>query len=192
MKAILVDMDGTLFFTDEVNYNAYKLAFEKYGFSFSKEQFYTTIGKSWSEFIPRITQVNDIQVHFAIHQEKKNIYKSFLGLTKLNKPLLELLILCKEKCLIALVTSASRQNTQDILNYFNLQDFFDLIITRDDVQNPKPNPECYILAMTKLNVKPTEVFIFEDSIDGVNSGIASQAFTWKLCHNESSLEYVLH
>ncbi len=54
-------------------------------------------------------------------------------------------------------------------------DFFDLIITSDDVTRPKPDPETFQLIMRRYNVDPREVLIFEDSFNGVMAGRLSGA-----------------
>lgn len=181
IKAILVDMDGTLIFTDEVNFEAYKYAFNSKGIAFNNSDFESTIGKTWSEFIPRISGINDPKIHKEIHLIKKEKYKSLLHKATINQPLLDLLELSKPKCKLALVTSASKENTFDILNFFKLTEIFNIIITRDDIKKPKPDPEGYLKAMNFLKVSPQETIIFEDSSTGVESGLKSKAMTWKLC-----------
>jgi HAD superfamily hydrolase (TIGR01509 family) len=56
-----------------------------------------------------------------------------------------------------------------ILNYF------DFVVTNQDVANPKPNPEGYILSMKKLDIIPDEVIIIEDSDNGFKAAKSSGA-----------------
>ena len=44
---------------------------------------------------------------------------------------------------------------------------FDVVVTRDDVERPKPDPDIYTLACERLRVRPSEVVAFEDSVPGV-------------------------
>ena len=53
-------------------------------------------------------------------------------------------------------------------------DYFDFILTRDDVQKTKPNPEVYNKIADKLGVSKNEILIIEDSLIGVQAAKASQ------------------
>lgn len=53
--------------------------------------------------------------------------------------------------------------------------FFDKIVTSDDINNPKPNPETFQLLMREYKVEPHEVLIFEDSKSGIEAGWLSGA-----------------
>lgn len=50
-----------------------------------------------------------------------------------------------------------------------LDEYFDLIYTREDVSKIKPDPEVYQKAMQKFNAKPEECIIFEDSLIGIEA-----------------------
>ncbi len=52
---------------------------------------------------------------------------------------------------------------------------FDLIVSGDDVEQPKPHPEPYLRAAEQLGVDITECVAIEDSIPGVQSALASGA-----------------
>lgn len=51
----------------------------------------------------------------------------------------------------------------------SLKNFFDIIVTNDDIQKPKPEPDPYYYAMRKLNLLPHQCLAIEDSIYGVLS-----------------------
>jgi beta-phosphoglucomutase-like phosphatase (HAD superfamily) len=50
---------------------------------------------------------------------------------------------------------------------------FDLVLAGDVVQNKKPDPEIYNLALSKLGLKPEEAFVVEDSKNGVKAAKAA-------------------
>ena len=53
--------------------------------------------------------------------------------------------------------------------------FFDAILTSEDFDESKPSPDCYLKAAARFGVKPEECVVFEDSINGLKSGLASGA-----------------
>lgn len=70
---------------------------------------------------------------------------------------------------IALVTTASKKNTMEILNYTKKANLFDRVITSEDIINPKPDPEGFNLAIKEFEVKPEDIVIFEDSEVGIQA-----------------------
>ena len=56
----------------------------------------------------------------------------------------------------------------------------DLIISNEDVNRSKPDPEMYITAMKKFNVEPNETVILEDNEHGIEAAIASGGNLFKV------------
>ena len=48
-----------------------------------------------------------------------------------------------------------------------------MVLTREDVTKPKPDPEIYLLAAEKLGVEPGECLVIEDSPNGARAGVAA-------------------
>lgn len=76
---------------------------------------------------------------------------------------------------IALVTSALPPKVNRMISSLSLTPPFETIVTADRVKNGKPNPECYRLAITEMNIKPTQTVVFEDSISGAQAALAAGA-----------------
>lgn len=81
---------------------------------------------------------------------------------------------------IALVTTASKKNSEEILNFFNKKNLFELIISAEDVKNKKPDPEGFVKAMNYFNIDPKDTIIFEDSNVGIEAAIKSGANIFKV------------
>jgi len=56
-----------------------------------------------------------------------------------------------------------------VLTVLHLQEEFDFVATRDDVDNPKPHPEIYLLVANELGVPPQQCLVIEDSPTGVQA-----------------------
>jgi beta-phosphoglucomutase len=173
MKLIMVDLDGTLFDTRRTNYLAYKEAISKYGFKIDYKYYCNYCnGKHYTDFLPQIT-TNDQKKLEEIHKRKKLVYKSYLHEARINQPLVDLLKSLKNTYKIALVTTASKINANEILNRFGIIDIFDLILTQEDIIKNKPAPDGYLKAMNFFNVTPEDCIIFEDSNIGIEAAQAS-------------------
>jgi HAD superfamily hydrolase (TIGR01509 family) len=60
-----------------------------------------------------------------------------------------------------------------MLNYAGLHDYFDLILTNEDVTNPKPNHEIYTTSAKFLGHEPSETLVVEDNKNGIAAAMAA-------------------
>lgn len=84
---------------------------------------------------------------------------------------------CLEACAargpVALVTSGHREDALETLRSAALLPYFGTIVTGEDVHEPKPSPEPYLVAASRLRVAPAELLVFEDSRRGVAAARAA-------------------
>lgn len=169
MKLMMIDLDGTLLDTKEINYRAYKEAIEPYGYDIDYKYYCEFCnGRHYTDFLPAITTDNE-KILLDMHQRKKEAYGKYLNYGRVNQMLVDLIKNRGDDCKAALVTTASRQNTFDVLKEFCLTDIFDLILTHENITKAKPNPEGFLRAMDKFHVKPEDCAIFEDSSVGIEA-----------------------
>ena len=78
--------------------------------------------------------------------------------------------------LLALVTGARRENVEYILDRIKIKEAFAVIVTSDDIQNSKPDPESYLTAVEKLNehysdlnLSPQQCLVIEDTPSGIEA-----------------------
>jgi len=89
---------------------------------------------------------------------------------------IELMRLLKENNkIICCYTNSIKKTAYLMLEKTGIKNFFDLIITNEDVTNPKPDPEGYLLCMNKLGVNKESTVIVEDSEKGIEAAILSGA-----------------
>ncbi len=85
------------------------------------------------------------------------------------------------KLIIALITGALREQAELVLQQANLKQYFSVIVTADDVTTSKPEPDGYLLALSKLNQKysglnliSSECLVIEDSLAGIEAAKRAQ------------------
>lgn len=178
----IFDLDGTLFDTSYVNYYAYKAALKELRYDLS-HSFYVEKwnGKYYKDFLPLIV-LNTEEIE-KIHKLKKKFYCKYLDKAVLNEHLFAIIESLRGKYHMALVTTASRANCMDILNFYKVSEKFDLIIMQEDVSKPKPDPEGYQKAMKYFSASPEDFIIFEDSEDGIQAALESGACLMKVERN---------
>ncbi len=83
---------------------------------------------------------------------------------------LDFLHLLKDKGIrIGLVTSSDDFKLKRALQILHLESFFETIVSADRITRGKPDPMCYELAATDLQVAPSDCIVFEDSFAGIES-----------------------
>lgn len=175
---VIFDMDGTLFQTNEANYQAYTKAMVLCEISIpvNKDFFYQHCnGRSYRDFLPLLVpDITEAQIQ-QIHDKKTEIYPQYIQYVSLNHNLFSLIRSIHDTHYIALVTTATWENTSGILDHFHVMNEFDLVVTQKDVSHYKPDPEGFLKAMEYFHVKPEHTVIFEDSDVGIEAAKASGA-----------------
>lgn len=75
---------------------------------------------------------------------------------------------------VALVTTSDREATDAVLSALELTPCFDLILTADDVEATKPDPDGYLKALTHVGVEAGNALTLEDSPSGIRAALAAE------------------
>ena len=76
-------------------------------------------------------------------------------------------------CRTGLATMSYRREALHVLRALDIEESLDVVLTREDVQKPKPDPEIYLLTARNLGVAPQDCRVLEDSPNGVRAGVAA-------------------
>lgn len=77
----------------------------------------------------------------------------------------------------AVASSSGRKRILPNLCRANLRDFFDAVISGEEVIHGKPGPDIFLLAAEKIGCRPGMCYVFEDSVNGVRAGMAAGCIT---------------
>lgn len=181
ITALISDFDGTLCDTYRANVEAYRQAFEDSGLVFDQEAYARNFGLRFNEMMETIAPDSTPSIRQKVMDQKAIHYAANLDLITINTGLVTLLRSAKtEGKKIGLATTARRLNATAVLDHFSLIDLFDEMIFGEDVTNSKPNPECYNLIISRLEVNPEESLVFEDSHIGIEAAITAGAQVLKV------------
>ncbi|MBO5898069.1 MAG: HAD family phosphatase [Clostridia bacterium] len=184
IKAVIFDMDGTLFDTERVYSQAWYAAGEALGIA--KERIDHALAHC------RGVNAKSTRLYFETHLADAVTYDDFIetrrpffdailermgGVPK--KPGLDELFsyLKANGIRIGLATSTRRARTVEMLTKAGLLDRFDAIMAGDMVENGKPDPEIYLRAAQEMGIDPAECMGVEDSLAGVEAIHRAGMFT---------------
>ncbi|MGN0975390.1 MAG: HAD family hydrolase [Gemmiger sp.] len=174
---VIVDLDGTLFDTVSVNAESYRRALAEQGFTVTDEYYAAHCnGGYYKDFLrPLMGGDPAPEAVERVHDRKKALYAECLDAARRNRGLFAVLQAMRPAYHLALVTTGSRKNATEILQYFQCLDWFERILTQEDVTKTKPDPEGYRKVMEFFGAAPQETIIFEDSAPGLAAARAAGA-----------------
>jgi HAD superfamily hydrolase (TIGR01509 family) len=171
-KAYLFDMDGTLVSSEKLKGTAISKACSRFGGDVDVNVYKEVMGGSWEVVTKHFFEIMKISPNMdEFVFEYSIIYKELLRHQLKPTPnAKEFLIELSEKGKkIGLVSSSFSWMINQILEQLRLSDYFDIVVSKEDVQNHKPHPEAYLLALNRLSLSSSEVLIFEDTEAGLLS-----------------------
>ena len=176
LKLILLDFDGTLADTRQANARAYIEALGEVGITLSEEEYLERyFGVRCMEFMRSVGIANDEEIA-RLRRRKIELYPRHFGSVVLNTPLWEWCRMMRRMgSKVWIVSTGHIDNIRNVMRYLKLEEGIDGIISGDDVQHPKPSPECFLRAMEIEGATPAETIIFEDSQVGLEAARRSGA-----------------
>src|SRR3972149_2416956 len=180
MKAVVFDMDGLMFNTEDVYTLVGAELLRRRGYEFTFEMKNEMMGLPPQQtFKVMIARGGLCDTWEELATESYCLFKSFLDAHLAPMPgLMELLeALGTARIPKAMATSSARQLLEACLMRFDLERRFVFFLTAEDVMHGKPDPEIYLTAAARFGLAPGEVLVLEDSQNGCRAAAAAGVFT---------------
>jgi len=180
IKAIIFDMDGVLIEAKDWHYEALNRALKLFGFEISRYDHLTTYdGLPTSKKLEMLSLENGLprELHAFIN-EMKQAYTMEIVHTQCKPRFVNEYALSTLKSMgyrMAVASNSIRDTVEIMLQKAELVGYLDEIFSASDIVHPKPNPEIYITAISRLGLTAQECLIVEDNEHGIKAGIASGA-----------------
>jgi beta-phosphoglucomutase len=180
-KAAIFDFNGTLFWDTAFHDQAFDIFLERYGIRLTDEEKRVKIhGKGNPDIMRSIlgAGLTDAEVD-KMAQEKELIYRQLCVNDMPFAPGAEDLFnfLKTEGIPMTIATSSGIENVDFYFEHMHLGRWFDMekLAYNDGTFRGKPHPYVFQVAARKLNLKPQETVVFEDSVAGIHSAEAAEA-----------------
>jgi beta-phosphoglucomutase-like phosphatase (HAD superfamily) len=169
-KGLIFDLDGTLADTMPIHYIAWKNAAARYGLDFTPELFSELAG------IPLYPTVEKLNQIFGTNIDPKEMgdikeaeFERNMHLTPEIKIVTDLVRKYHGILPIAIGTGGMRRLAIRTLEIIGMQDYFDILVTSEDVQNYKPHPETFLKCAELMGIDPLDCEVFEDGVLGMKA-----------------------
>ena len=171
-KAVIFDMDGTLYDTETLSALGWREAAQRFGLQDFEPTIHDCVGlnRDAIEALLRERYGPSFPLNEFLSYTRNALQKRVEQNCPLKPGALELLDYLKEQGILIGMATSSHQNTaKERLTRSGLLDFFPVIVGGNMVEHSKPHPEPYQLACQLLHVCPNDSVGIEDSPNGVRS-----------------------
>lgn len=164
VRAVIFDCDGVMFESRRANLAYYNRILAEFGYPLvsaeQKDRAHLCHTASSPTVLANLLREGDLlpALKFAATVD----YREFIPQMEPELNLLDLLESLSENYPLAIATNRGK-SILSILDHFNLQEFFSVVVTSHDVERPKPAPDMLFLAAEKLDINPENCLFIGDS-----------------------------
>jgi HAD superfamily hydrolase (TIGR01509 family) len=178
IKAVLFDMDGVLIEAKDWHYEALNKALSLFGYEINRFEHLTGY-----DGLPTRNQLTRLSLEIGLPEE----LPAFINEMKQQYTISMIHNLCRprfnheyalsrlkaEGYRLAVGSNSVRLSIEMMLYHAKLTQYFEFMLSNEDVLKAKPDPEIYLKSMEKMGLFPEECLIVEDNENGIKAAVAS-------------------
>jgi beta-phosphoglucomutase len=193
--AVVFDFNGTLSNDEHILFDIFRELFHVHlGWTMTSEDYRgELLGRSDREIIERAVAAHGRGTEEEVTELlrlRQGVYKQRVAdhnpIGASAAQLVKLLV--DNEIPVGIVTGAQRDDVVAVLNGSPTGELISFLIAEEDVAAGKPHPEGFLTAAVKLNRRPTDVLVFEDSVPGVQAAVAAGMHCIAVCGDEPAPE----
>jgi len=177
IHAVIFDMDGVLVDSELLINRAAIAMFKERGLTVQPADFLPFVGTGEERYVGGVAETHG----FAIDpvQAKQRTYEIYLDLVASQLEAFpgayDLVLACRQAgLLVAVASSADEIKVAANLHKIGLPlEFWDCVVTGEQVKRKKPAPDIFLLAARMLNVEPAACVVVEDAVNGIQAANAA-------------------
>src|SRR5437763_2276223 len=172
-RAVLWDVDGTLVDSLEYHWLSWRAALGNESYTLAREQFMATFGRRNDEILrtyfgPEITPERILRISLDKEEQYRQMVRE-RGIEPLPGVRRWLERLKATGWRQAIASSAPPLNLEVILAALEVKDCFDAIVSAEEVERGKPDPQIFLTAAAKLQTPPARCIVVEDAPAGTEA-----------------------
>jgi HAD superfamily hydrolase (TIGR01509 family) len=170
--AVIFDLDGTIIKSEKEWVEAFTAVLQKLGIKTNDKDLITrgaALRSNWQKLLTKYNIKTDKtfeELGLLTYAE----YEKLIPEITLNDGVLEFMDVLKENgTSLSLATLTNWETAMKVVEHFRLNNYFESITTGEEIANPKPSPDIFMLASEKLGVEPADCLVIEDSLSGITA-----------------------
>jgi beta-phosphoglucomutase-like phosphatase (HAD superfamily) len=169
-RGLIFDCDGTLVDSMPLHWRAWDTVCQRHGIDFAEERFYAMGGVPSKKILGMLKAEQGLNFDTAqVSREKEEAYLPLMREVKLIEPVAGIARAHHGKIPLGVATGGRTQFIQPLLKSLGVMDWFDALVTSDDVENPKPAPDTFLKAAALMGVPAEDCRAYEDTDLGMDA-----------------------
>lgn len=190
IKAVIFDVDGLIIDSEPAWQKTHNEFITKNKLAINEQYKETFRGIGLKELVVQLKEKFKMpeSVEDLLHEYREIFYRNFFSSQKV--PLLEGVEECVKAFyakgyVLAIATGGhTNEKMTKMLEDFDLLKYFSVIVSSDEVHRGKPNPDVFLHAAEKLQIKPEKCLVIEDSVNGILAAKAAKMLVYGVNQEE--------
>jgi beta-phosphoglucomutase-like phosphatase (HAD superfamily) len=188
-KRYIFDLDGTLVDTMPLHYTAWESALRRAGLKGKLDEnlFYELGGVPSRKVAALLGKRHGLELDpVAVYKDKEVAFMGSLEKLALIAPVVEFARRVGRDHPVAIASGGTRDVVESTLTKTGLAPLFPTVVTADDVEHGKPDPDMFLLAAKRMGVAPADCLVFEDGQAGIEAAKAA-GMKWVFVSSRASV-----
>ncbi len=173
-KGLIFDLDGTLADSMPIHLKAWTLTAAENGFDYTEKQFLETAGMPTHKIVLVINKQLGLNLDpQKFSRRKEEIFLENINDLKLIQPVADIVKEYHNRLPMSIGTGGKKEIAKLTLEILGFDKYFDIIVSAEDVENHKPNPDTFLRCAELMNIEPQFCQVFEDGEMGLTAAGAA-------------------
>ena len=174
MKAVIFDMDGVLIDSEALHLYDFRVFLQKHNQNLTNEELIEFVGLDAKTFIGHLQEIwKPVSLLPSIEEIKEGCKYPSDSFQDMLVPHVRFILshLKKNNIKIAIASSSPYNIIYKMLSINDIDSYFDVIVSGNDVQAKKPSPDIYFETLKRLELPSNDCIVIEDSLVGIQAAI---------------------
>jgi len=168
--ALIFDCDGTLADTMPLHYKAWRATLDPLGLSFPTSEFYRLAGMPTAAIVAQLAEEQGVEVDVQrVCAERDERFDSMVLEVRPVAPVVAIAREHRGRLPMAVASGSTRTTVLRTLDTLGIRDWFGAIVTAEDTERHKPEPDVFLEAARRLGVEAAGCRVFEDGDLGLEA-----------------------
>lgn len=170
VKGLIFDCDGTLADTMPLHWKAWKTIAARHRFHFTEDRFYALGGVPSRDILKMLGAEQKLSIDPLIVAREKEL--EYLPQIAQVEPIHTVVDIAREhfgKIPMAVASGGTKLVIEQVLRHLNIRQFFQAVVTSEDVVHQKPAPDIFLEAARRIGVPPQFCRAYEDTDLGMQA-----------------------